>query len=82
MKSATQFTEQAGESAQRPLNSHRRISARAVCDMCGSVSDMTLHRWLKDPQKQFPRPIYIAKRRYWREAEIVAWLEVQTVAAE
>ena len=67
----------AAQSAQTPLNPHKRIPARTVCDMCGGVSDMTLHRWLKDPEKEFPRPIYIGKRRYWREAEIIAWLDAQ-----
>ena len=65
------------QSAQAPLNPHKRIAARTVCDMCGGVSDMTLHRWLKDPDKESPRPIYIGKRRYWREAEIIAWLDAQ-----
>lgn len=64
-------------STPTPLNPHKRITARTVCDMCGGVSDMTLHRWLKDPKKGFPRPGYIGKRRYWREAEIVAWLDAQ-----
>ena len=36
---------------------------------------MTLWRWLK--QCDFPKPVYIAKRRYWREAEILDWLEAQ-----
>lgn len=74
-------TAMAGQSAQAPSNPHKRIPARTVCELCGGVSDMTLHRWMKDPEKQFPRPIYIGKRRYWREAEIVAWLESREVAA-
>jgi len=78
MQSETQFTGQAEKSA---LNSHRRISARAVCEICGGVSDMTLHRWLKDPHKAFPRPIYIGNRRYWRETDVVAWLEAQADTA-
>jgi len=63
--------------AQIQLNPHKRITARNVCDICGGVSDMTLHRWLKDPNKAFPLPIYIGKRRYWRESEIIAWLDAQ-----
>lgn len=30
----------------------------------------TLDRWVADPRIGFPRPIYIAKRRYFREQEI------------
>ncbi|EEX10095.1 conserved domain protein [Ruegeria lacuscaerulensis ITI-1157] len=38
---------------------------------------MTLHRWLNNPELNFPRPIYIGRRRYWREAEVVAWLDAR-----
>jgi predicted DNA-binding transcriptional regulator AlpA len=82
MHSETEITPaMAAQSAQTPLNPHKRITARTVCDMCGGVSDMTLHRWLKDPDKEFPRPIYIGKRRYWREADVIAWLDAQAVTA-
>ena len=73
----TSTTILAARADQTPTNPHKRIPARIVCDMCGGVSDMTLHRWLKDPEKAFPRPIYIGKRRYWREAEIIAWLDAR-----
>lgn len=67
----------AARADQTPTNPHKRIPARIVCDICGGVSDMTLHRWLKDPEKAFPRPIYIGKRRYWREVDIITWLDAQ-----
>lgn len=58
----------------------RRIQAQAVRELCGGVSDMWLWRRLeKDPS--FPRPVYISKRRFWREADIVAWLEAQEASA-
>ena len=56
-------------------NPDRRIGAAAVRDLCGGISDMSLWRWMADPELDFPRPIYIARRRYWREADIVEWLE-------
>lgn len=62
-------------------NSHRRISASPVRQLCGGISDMTLWRWLENPDMNFPKPIYIGRRRYWREAEIIAWLESREVAA-
>ena len=58
-------------------NPNKRIAAAAVCDLCGGVSQMTLWRWLNDPDKEFPKPIYIGRRRYWKEADIIAWLESQ-----
>lgn len=56
------------------------IMANAVRELCGGISDMTLWRWLHDPALGFPKPIYIGKRRYFREAEIYAWIEAQAEA--
>lgn len=59
----------------------RRITSAVVRELCGGVSDMTLWRWLNDPELHFPKPIYIARRRYWREADVIAWLEAQATMA-
>ncbi|WP_373486911.1 helix-turn-helix transcriptional regulator [Blastomonas sp.] len=56
-------------------------TAAAVRDALGGVSDMTLWRWLNDPALNFPKPIYIARRRYWREADVSAWLDAQAEVA-
>ena len=55
----------------------KRIPARDVRNICGGVSDMTIWRWLNDPALNFPQPIYIGRRRYWKEAEVSAWLDAQ-----
>jgi predicted DNA-binding transcriptional regulator AlpA len=60
----------------------KRIQAAAVRDMLGGVSDMWLWRRLNDPAANFPRPIYINKRRFWIEAEIADWLDAQAAAQE
>ena len=60
-----------------PLHPERRITAAEVRELCGGISDMSLHRWLHDDRLSFPRPIYIQRRRYWKEAEVLAWLESQ-----
>ncbi|MDX3908752.1 MAG: hypothetical protein QHC67_02930 [Sphingobium sp.] len=39
---------------------------------------MTLWRWLNDPATAFPQPIYIRRRRYWREGEIREWWEARS----
>lgn len=57
------------------------ITAAAVRDALGGVSDMTLWRWLNDPALNFPKPIYIARRRYWREADVSEWLDAQAEVA-
>ena len=59
----------------RPPKSEKRIQAAQVREICGGISDMTLWRWLNE--RDFPPPIYIARRRYWREADVLAWLEAQ-----
>lgn len=62
-------------------NPNRRIGINAVCDLCGGVSAMTIWRWSQDDSLDFPRPIYIGRRRYWKEAEILAWLEARAEVA-
>lgn len=61
---------------------HRRIPTAAVRKICGNISDMTLWRWLDNEALNFPKPIYIGRRRYWREADVVAWLEGRPVEYE
>ncbi|KIX17034.1 AlpA family transcriptional regulator [Paracoccus sp. 228] len=50
-------------------------------NLLGGISDMTLWRWLNDQSMGFPRPIYLGRRRYWREAEVIGWVDAQSVAA-
>ncbi|MDI3564937.1 hypothetical protein [Bradyrhizobium sp. Arg816] len=38
----------------------------------GGVSHMWVERRLKD-DPAFPRPLYIAKRRFWRLGELATW---------
>jgi predicted DNA-binding transcriptional regulator AlpA len=56
---------------------HKLISATAVRELCGGISDMSLWRWLHDPELDFPRPVYIGRRRYFREAELAAWIKAR-----
>ncbi|HZK91571.1 MAG TPA: hypothetical protein VFC56_15610 [Stellaceae bacterium] len=37
------------------------------------ISQMSLWRWLHDPRLQFPAPVQIRERNYWRLDEIVEW---------
>ncbi len=57
------------------------VGAAAVRELCGNISDMTLWRWLSDPALEFPRPVRIQRRRFWREAELLSWLEAQAEKA-
>jgi predicted DNA-binding transcriptional regulator AlpA len=49
-----------------------RLPARRVWERLGIV-DRTLNRWLVDPRLNFPRPIYVNRRRYFWFDEIEAW---------
>lgn len=57
------------------IDANRHISAATVRELCGGISDMTLWRWMAD--RDFPEPARIARRRYWREADVLAWLAAQ-----
>jgi len=56
------------------------IPARTVRAELGGISDMTLWRWLHRPELGFPQPIFIARRRYWRRADIETWKQSLTSA--
>lgn len=56
------------------------IPAATVRELCGGISDMSLWRWLQDSKLNFPKPIYISRRRYWRQADVFAWVEAQALA--
>lgn len=60
---------------------HKLIPAATVREICGGVSDMWLWRRLNAEGSTFPQPIYIARRRFWKEAELVAWIEAQAEAS-
>jgi predicted DNA-binding transcriptional regulator AlpA len=44
----------------------------AVGDYFGRGS-RTVERWQRDPELNFPQPIVIRKRKYWRRGEIREW---------
>ncbi|OWY18248.1 hypothetical protein B6V73_00055 [Thioclava sp. JM3] len=50
------------------------VPAAEVCAKFGVV-EMTLRRWLNDPRVDFPRPIRINRRRYWRLADLNMFIE-------
>lgn len=59
----------------------RVIPSAVVRDICGGISLPTLDRWQAREDLGFPRPIKIGQRRFWREAELTAWLASREVAA-
>ena len=57
------------------------VPASAVRQLFGGISDMTLHRWLRDPNLNFPRPLVINHRRYWKRGAIDEWLAARETGA-
>ncbi len=54
------------------------LSAPATQKYLGGISQMSLWRWLKNPDMHFPQPVRINTRRYWREADLQAWVASRT----
>lgn len=59
--------------------SPRKLSPTSILVPFGAVAEDlavqadTLERWVLDPKMKMPVPLVIAKRRYFRRDEIVAW---------
>ena len=54
----------------------RFLSAKQLRERYG-VSDMTLWRWIRHHELNFPQPVYINGRRFWAEAGVDAFDERQ-----
>ena len=63
-----------------PTATDNLIPAPQVCIRYGR-NERTLARSIDDQGLSFPRPIYIKNRRYFREAELVAWERSQASKA-
>jgi hypothetical protein len=60
------------EVAMRSDNDGTLLPTAKVRQRYGDVSHMWIERRLAD-DPNFPRPIYIAKRRFFRLGDLVAW---------
>lgn len=51
------------------------ITAMQLRELLGNIGNTTLANWLKDPRKNFPKPIKIGAARLWNAAEVDAYLK-------
>jgi hypothetical protein len=51
-----------------PASEKRYLRAAQVRARYGGISDMTLYRWLQNPELNFPQPEYHGRDRFWDEA--------------
>ena len=56
-------------------------NASSVCKQLGNISNVTLWRRINNPELDFPPPIKISGRLYFRAHEIDAWVEAQAEGA-
>ena len=49
------------------------FTARRTCERYGSITSMTLWRWINDEAMDFPPPYYFGRIRFWKLAELQAW---------
>ena len=47
----------------------------------GNVSNMCIWRWLRDERVQFPQPVQINRRNYWRLGDLRRWQSERTTKA-
>lgn len=50
------------------------INSKAVMERLGQISRVTLWRYQNDPDLEFPQPVVLRKRRFWREDDLANWV--------
>lgn len=65
----------------KKLDPDAQITSREVRLLCGGVSDMWLWRRINEGAADFPKPVVIGRRRFWRRGDVLAWFEAQREAA-
>lgn len=55
----------------------RLLTSKQACAMLGGMCQMTLWRWSNSPTMNFPAPVHISRRKFWREDQIASWLAAQ-----
>ena len=55
----------------------KNITSKQVREILGGKSDVSLWRFLNDRHLNFPKPIYINRRRLWSYQELGEWLDKQ-----
>ena len=65
-----------------PPDDETLLSTAQVRARYGNVSDMTIWRWQNKASLNFPRPLVINKRRYWRLGQLRAFDASRALTAE
>jgi hypothetical protein len=57
------------------------LTTRMICARY-SIVGRTLDRWLATGALEFPRPIYVNRRRYFRERQLQDWERARAAASK
>ena len=49
------------------------LTSKQVRARVGGVSDMCIWRWMRDNRVQFPRPLQMNRRNYWKLGDLRRW---------
>lgn len=66
------YTDRQIDEALNSVGGDPLLDAHSVEIYCGSVSHMTIRRWMV--KLGFPKPTIIDRRRYWRRSVVDGWL--------
>src|SRR3954449_11821361 len=58
-----------------PLDDDVLLTATQTRARVGDVTTMCIWRWMRDPRVQFPAPVKINSRNYWRLGDLRQWQE-------
>lgn len=61
---------------------NKLITAANARELLGGISAMTEWRYIQDDTLNFPRPVKIRNRNFYREADIFEWINSRALAGE
>ena len=62
-----------GKATQPTLDDDALLTSAQMRARVGGVSNMCIWRWMRDPRVQFPAPVKINARNYWRLGDLRRW---------
>ncbi len=71
----TQIHSAEHHAAVQHLDNDTLLNSAQTKTRCGNVTDMCIWRWMRDPRVQFPLPVTINRRNYWRLGDLRHWQE-------
>lgn len=51
------------------------VNSKSVMQRLGGISRVSLWRYVNDPELDFPQPIVVRTRRFWKEDDLANWVE-------